>query len=48
MKFSFPGLTDQEVQDSRSQYGSNAVTPRGAETWDKLIDNLGRIPSSSF
>jgi len=41
MKFSFPGLTDQEVQDSRSQNGSNAVTPQEVETfWDKLIANL--------
>jgi calcium-translocating P-type ATPase len=41
MKFSFPGLTDQEVQASRAQHGSNAVTPQVTETFlDKLIDNL--------
>ncbi|PIE83313.1 MAG: calcium-translocating P-type ATPase, PMCA-type [Candidatus Contendobacter odensis] len=41
MKFSFPGLTDQEAQESRLQHGSNAVTPQEVETFrDKLINNL--------
>ena len=41
MKFTYPGLTDQEVEASRAQYGSNAVASQEAETfWDKLLDNL--------
>ncbi|MCP5424523.1 MAG: calcium-translocating P-type ATPase, PMCA-type [Gammaproteobacteria bacterium] len=41
MKFSFPGLTAQEVLTAREQYGSNAVTSQETETFlDKLIDNL--------
>ncbi|OQW93178.1 MAG: calcium-translocating P-type ATPase, PMCA-type [Beggiatoa sp. IS2] len=41
MKFIFAGLTDQEVQQSRTQNGSNAVTPQDVESfWDKLLDNF--------
>ena len=41
MKFTYPGLTDQEVEASRAQHGSNAVASQVAETfWDKLLDNL--------
>ncbi len=41
MKFTYPGLTDQEVEASRAQHGSNAVASQAAETfWGKLLDNL--------
>ncbi|QGU32063.1 calcium-translocating P-type ATPase, PMCA-type [Thermochromatium tepidum] len=41
MKFNYPGLTDQEVERSRAQHGSNAVAAQKVETfWDKLLDNL--------
>lgn len=41
MKFTYPGLTDQEVEASRAQHGSNAVASQEAETfWDKLLNNL--------
>jgi len=41
MKFTYPGLTNQEVEASRAQYGSNAVTSQDIETfWDKLLNNL--------
>ncbi|MFZ1642438.1 MAG: cation-transporting P-type ATPase [Candidatus Contendobacter sp.] len=41
MKFTYPGLTDQDVEASRAQRGSNAVASQDAETfWDKLLDNL--------
>ncbi|MCP4699112.1 MAG: calcium-translocating P-type ATPase, PMCA-type [Gammaproteobacteria bacterium] len=41
MKFSFPGLSEQEVQESRNRHGSNAVTTQEAETfWDKMIGNF--------
>ncbi|HPF58131.1 MAG TPA: calcium-translocating P-type ATPase, PMCA-type [Candidatus Competibacteraceae bacterium] len=41
MKFTYPGLTDQEVETSRSQHGSNAVASQEVETfWDKLLGNL--------
>lgn len=41
MKFTYPGLTDQEVEASRTQHGSNAVASQATETfWDKLLGNL--------
>lgn len=41
MKFTYPGLTDQEVEVSRARHGSNAVASQDIETfWDKLLDNL--------
>jgi P-type Ca2+ transporter type 2C len=41
MKFTYPGLTDQEVEASRAQHGSNAVASRDIETfWDNLLNNL--------
>ncbi len=41
MKFSYTGLLEQEVRDSRNKFGSNAVTTQDVETfWDKLIANL--------
>ena len=41
MKFTYTGLSEQEVRDSRNQHGSNAVTTQNVETfWDKLIANL--------
>ncbi len=41
MKFTYPGLTDQEVEASRAEYGSNAVASQETETfWDKLLGNL--------
>ena len=41
MKFTYTGLSEQEVHDSRNQHGSNAVTTQDVETfWDKLIANL--------
>lgn len=41
MKFVFPGLTDAEVEKSRAEYGSNAVTTQEVETfWEKLLDNF--------
>ncbi|HRF43361.1 MAG TPA: calcium-translocating P-type ATPase, PMCA-type [Candidatus Competibacteraceae bacterium] len=41
MKFTYPGLTDQEVETSRSQHGSNAVASQEVETfWEKLVGNL--------
>ena len=41
MKFTYPGLTDREVETSRAQHGSNAVASQEAETfWDKLLGNL--------
>ncbi len=40
MKFKFAGLTNQEVTDSRSQYGTNVLTTMDRETfWDKLFNN---------
>ena len=41
MKFTYPGLTDQEVAASRAQHGSNAVASQEVETFlDKLLNNL--------
>ncbi|MGQ9659689.1 MAG: calcium-translocating P-type ATPase, PMCA-type [Thermochromatium sp.] len=41
MKFSYAGLTDQEVERSRAQHGSNAVASQETEGfWDKLLGNL--------
>ncbi len=41
MRFTFPGLTDQEVEIARTQYGSNAVTTFDQETfWEKLWANF--------
>ena len=41
MKFTYPGLTDQEVEASRARHGSNAVASQEVETfWDKLLGNL--------
>ncbi|MDG4583481.1 MAG: cation-transporting P-type ATPase, partial [Candidatus Competibacter sp.] len=41
MKFTYPGLTDQAVEASRAQHGSNAVASQEIETfWEKLVGNL--------
>ncbi|MBK8535648.1 MAG: calcium-translocating P-type ATPase, PMCA-type [Candidatus Competibacteraceae bacterium] len=41
MKFTYPGLTDQEVEASRARHGSNAVASQEVETFrDKLLCNL--------
>ena len=41
MKFSYPGLTDTQVQAAREKHGSNAVTAQEVETfWDKFIGNF--------
>jgi len=41
MKFIFDGLDDQQVEKSRTEFGSNAVTSQVVETfWDKLFDNF--------
>jgi len=41
MKFTYRGLTDQEVEASRARHGSNAVASQAVETfWDKLRGNL--------
>lgn len=41
MKFTFPGLTNQEVEVARTQYGTNAITNIERETfWDKLFANF--------
>ncbi|OQW91655.1 MAG: calcium-translocating P-type ATPase, PMCA-type [Beggiatoa sp. IS2] len=41
MKFVFPGLTNAEVEKSRAEHGSNAVTAQKVETfWEKLLDNF--------
>lgn len=41
MKFTHPGLTDQEVTASRLAHGSNAVASQETETFlDKLLGNL--------
>jgi len=41
MKFSFPGLSDQEVSESRQTNGANVVTTQGSEGfYAKLLANL--------
>lgn len=41
MKFAFEGLNDQQVEKSRIEQGSNAVTSQTGETfWDKLVNNF--------
>lgn len=41
MKFTYSGLTDQQVETARAQYGSNAITTMARETfWNKLWDNF--------
>lgn len=41
MKFSYTGLTESQVQKSRSDHGNNIITTQERETfWDKLLDNL--------
>lgn len=40
-KYSYKGLSDREVLESRETYGSNEIPPPEIETfWDKLIDNF--------
>ena len=40
MQFNFPGLTDAQVEKSRTEHGSNAVTLQKVESfWAKLIGN---------
>jgi hypothetical protein len=35
MKFTFPGLSEQEVQTARAQHGTNTITNIERETfWD--------------
>ena len=41
MKFSFPGLSDQEVSESRQTNGANVVTTQESEGfYAKLLTNL--------
>lgn len=41
MKFIFDGLDEQQVEQSRAESGSNAVTSQEVETfWDKLLSNF--------
>ncbi len=41
MKFTCPGLTDQDVKAARTQHGTNAITTLSRETfWDKLLNNF--------
>lgn len=41
MQYHIKGLTNEEVEQSRQKYGSNAITPQEVESfWDKLIDNF--------
>ena len=41
MKFSYPGLSDNAVSESRNIYGANVVTTQEAEGFfDKLRTNL--------
>ena len=41
MKHSYPGLTDQEVKESRRNHGSNELDPVEVESfWDKLKENF--------
>jgi P-type Ca2+ transporter type 2C len=41
MKFSYPGLSPEQVTQSRQAHGSNAVATQKTETfWDKLLENL--------
>ena len=41
MRFSYSGLTQEKVHESRQAYGTNAVTTQKTETfWDKLLANL--------
>lgn len=41
MKYNFPGLTDQEVESARNEYGSNTIPSLKRETfWKKLWINF--------
>jgi calcium-translocating P-type ATPase len=41
MKISHTGMTDAQVEASRTQWGSNALTPQASETFlDKLLGNF--------
>lgn len=41
MKYDFPGLDEQAVQEHRLKYGTNQLTPQQSETfWDKLKGNF--------
>lgn len=41
MKFTFPGLSEQDVQTARAQHGTNTITNIERETfWDKLWNNF--------
>lgn len=41
MEYNYRGLNDVQVEKSRRENGSNAITPREAETfWDKLQENF--------
>lgn len=41
MQFNFQGLTDEQVEQSRKEHGSNAVTLQKIESfWSKLIGNF--------
>ena len=41
MKFTYSGLTDEAVAESRSKHGMNVVTSQEVETfWDKLLNNF--------
>lgn len=40
-KYSYKGLSDREVIESREKNGSNEIPPPEIETfWDKLIENF--------
>lgn len=41
MKYSYKGLNSQEVEESRSKYGSNEISMTQGETfWHKLVENF--------
>ncbi len=41
MKYSFKGLSDKEILESRKTHGNNELTPQKVENfWDKLKDNF--------
>ncbi len=40
-KFSFPGLTSDQVEKSRQKNGTNELPPPEIETfWEKLVENF--------
>lgn len=40
-KYSYKGLSESEVEQSRNEHGSNSLPPPDIESfWDKLLDNF--------